>query len=355
MPVMSTSSPLAALGHRLQGGIVRAVLGLPAPAKRLIAGAPVVRDGQTLDLDTQCVLRLQQLTHERGAETFPIEEGRVVLEHQADLFGGRLPIGEVRDDRAGGVPVRVYRPRNLVGRTTPLPTLVFVHGGGFIYGGEHGTHDSVCRFFAEHADVQVVSIDYRLAPEHPFPAAHDDTWAAYRALVTEPDRWQIDPERVAVGGDSAGGNLAAHVAVEAARAGLPLTFQLLVYPMAQASVEAPSRTMFDDGFFLTREFLDRAEGAYLGAVGACDDPRVDLVNADLPTGIAPAHVVTAGFDPLRDEGELYAQRLLAAGGKVSVHREQGLIHGFVNWTGVRSTSRDAVLALTRILRTALHV
>ncbi len=351
---MSTSLSAAAIGHRLQGVTVRAVLALPNRAKRLIAGAPVERDGQVLDLDTQCMLRLQALTNEPAAETFPIEEGRTVLEHQAALLGGQPPIGEVYDDEAGGVPVRVYRPRNFDGRTTPLPTLVFIHGGGFIYGAQHGTHDSVCRFFAEHSDVQVISIDYRLAPEHPFPAAHDDCWAAYRAVVTEPDRWQVDPGRVAVGGDSAGGNLSAYVAHEAARAGLPLSYQLLVYPMAQSSTEAPSRRMFDDGFFLTRQFLDLAEQNYLGAAGACDDVRVDLVNAEIPAGVAPAHVVTAGFDPLRDEGEAYARRLAEAGVEVTTQREVGLIHGFVNWTGVNSTSRHAVLALTRRVRTALH-
>ncbi len=342
---------------RVQGTVkewtLRGAFALPERVKRMLAGPPVVRDGQTLDLDTQLLLRLQRVSHERPAELLPIPQGRVALAAQSAMVGGRQPIGTSLDTTAAGVPVRVLTPRALVGRTDPLPTLVFLHGGGFIYGGRHETHDGLARFLAEAAGVQVISVDYRLAPEHPFPAAHDDCLAAFRAVVGDPERWQVDPARIAVGGDSAGGNLAAYLALTAAAEGLPLAYQLLIYPMAQASAEAPSRRMFDDGFFLTRQFLDLAESSYLPTEADCRDPRVDLVNADIPAGVCPGHLVTAGYDPLRDEGEAYARRLIEAGVALTMERQPGLIHGFVNWVGVDCAAREVVGELAARLRAGL--
>jgi len=329
-------------------------LGLPSAVKRLLAGAPVVRDGQTLDLDTQLLLRLQRLGRERGAETMPIPQGRIALETQSAMVAGSQPIGASWDTTAGGVPVRVLTPRSLVGRSGPLPTLIFAHGGGFIYGAGHGTHDGVGRFLAEQAGVQVISVDYRLAPEDPFPAGHDDCLAVFRAITAEPETWQVDTGRLAVGGDSAGGNLAAYLALAAAEEGLPLSFQLLIYPVTDAGGGSRSRSLFDDGFFLTREFLDLAEHSYLPTEAEAKDPRVDLINAEIPAGVCPGHLVTAGFDPLRDEGEAYARRLIDAGVELTMERQPGLIHGFANWVGVDSLSRDVMVDLAGRLRAALQ-
>ncbi|WP_235736502.1 alpha/beta hydrolase [Nocardioides alcanivorans] len=331
----------------------RGAVRLPTRVKRMIAGTPVVRAGQTLDLDTQLLLRLQKLSGERGAETRTIPEGRIALEGQSRMVAGEQPIGSSWDTSIAGVPVRVLTPRALVGASEPLPTLLFLHGGGFIYGARHGTHDAVGRFLAEQAGVQVLSVDYRLAPEHSFPAAHDDCLAVFRALVADPEQWQVDTARLAVGGDSAGGNLAAHLALAAAEEGLPLTYQLLIYPMADAAGLSESRRMFDEGFFLTRQFLDLAEQSYLPTEADLKDPRVDILNAEIPAGVCPGHLVTAGFDPLRDEGETYARRLIDAGVELTMERQPGLIHGFANFVGLDCAARTVMLDLTGRLRTAL--
>ena len=161
-----------------------------------------------------------------------------------------------------GLPARIYLPAALAASSEPRPTLLYLHGGGFVYGGLEA-YDAVCRFLAERAGVQVVLVDYRLAPEHPFPAAHDDAVAAYDALVTEADDLRVDTARLAVGGDSAGGNLAADVAAHAARKRLPLSFQLLVYPVTDPDGDTVSRRLFGRGFYLTTDFMDLAVGSYL--------------------------------------------------------------------------------------------
>lgn len=353
---MSTAASVAVRArsaHRtVERSAVRALLALPDRAKRVLAGAPVVVDGQTLDVSTQLVLRVQRVARKRGAETFAIPQGREVLAEQSALLGEAFAMGAISDTEAGGVPVRVYVPRALID-TDQRPTLIFIHGGGFIYGAEHSTHDSVCRFLAERAGVQVISVDYRLAPEAPFPAALDDSLAAYRAVVGDPEQWRVDADRVAVGGDSAGGNLSAALALEVAREGLPLAFQLLIYPVTDSFGKSASRKLFGQGFFLTDEFMDLAIDAYVPDHALRPDPRVHLLDAEIPPGVAPALVVTAGFDPLRDEGEAYARRLIDGGVDVELRRETGLIHGFLNWVGARCAARDAVSVMAEQLAAAL--
>ncbi|CAM3329379.1 alpha/beta hydrolase [Nocardioides dubius] len=353
---MSTAGAVAARAHRVQQaaerGAVRALFALPERAKRLLAGAPVVIDGQTLDVSTQLLLRVQRLSRKPGAETFPIPQGRVVLAEQSELLGEAFAMGAISDTEAGGVPVRVYVPRELLDAAA-RPTLVFIHGGGFIYGDRHSTHDSVCRFLADRAGVQVISVDYRLAPEAPFPAAFEDSLAVYRAVLGDPEQWRVDADRMAVGGDSAGGNLSAALALAAAREGLPLAFQLLIYPVTDSFGESASRQLFGRGFFLTHEFMDLAIDAYVPDHALRPDPRVHLLGAEIPDGVAPALVVTAGFDPLRDEGEAYARRLVEAGVDVELRRETGLIHGFLNWLGAPCAARDAVGVMAEQLSAAL--
>ncbi len=198
----------------------------------------------------------------------------------------------------------------------------------------------------------MLSVGYRLAPEHPFPAAHDDAAAAYAWTVEHAAELGADPARLGVGGDSAGGNLAAGVAIEAARHGWPCAVQLLVYPATQLRRETRSFELFAEGFYLTRGFMDRGDETYAAGVPA-DEPRLSPMHADLPPGLAPALVYTAGFDPLRDEGEAYADRLRAAGAEVGLTRFGDQIHGFFNIVGVGRTSRAANLRIARGLRSAL--
>jgi acetyl esterase len=246
---------------------------------------------------------------------------------------------------------RLYVP---TGSDAPDPLLVFVHGGGMIYG-DLDSHDAVCRLLAERADTRVLALDYRLAPEHRYPAAVDDCWAGFQWAVEHAESLGADPDRVAVGGDSAGGMLSAVVARRAAEAGVPCVFQLLVYPATDFHEKSESRRAFAQGFYLTQEFMDLAEHSYLAPDDDRRDPSVSVMYAEkVPDDLAPALLVTAGFDPLRDEGEAYARLLAGAGVRVELRRHPGLIHGFLNMVGAGRSQRAAVAEIAAKLKAALH-
>ena len=355
---MTSRERLVAAGHRLQLLALHGLLALPEGVQRRLAGKPIVRDGQTLATDTQLMLRLQRLAREPGPETLPIPEGREAMLHHSSMTGGEQSIGEVRDLLVGDpstrsgrrLPGRLYVPTGAT--ADPGPLLVFFHGGGWIYG-DLDSHDAPCRFLAERAGVRVLAVDYRLAPEAPFPAAYDDAVAAYRWVVANAASLGADPARLAVGGDSAGGALSATTAIEAARAGLPLAFQLLIYPGTDFTATEGSRRTFGEGFYLTQGFMDLARDTYLPPGTPLDDPRASPLHAEVPPGLAPACVVTAGFDPLRDEGEAYARKLADAGVEVELTRFPDQIHGFLNIVGAGRTSRAAVTEVAARLRDAL--
>jgi acetyl esterase len=263
--------------------------------------------------------------------------------------GGSQQVGRVRDDVVAGLPARLYEPTAVRG-TAPL--LVFFHGGGWIYG-DLDSHDAVCRFLAERAGVRVLAVAYGLAPEEPFPAAYDDCLRAYAEVLKRADEWHADPDHIGVGGDSAGGNLATLVAIEAARQGWACVFQLLLYPGTDMTGSARSRQTFAHGFYLNEGFTHLARESYVPDRQLWTDPRVSPLYADLPADLAPAFVATAGFDPLRDEGEAYAERMRAAGVQVRLVRYPGLIHGFVNMVGVGRAPRAAVAEIADALRAGL--
>ncbi|MFC4787350.1 alpha/beta hydrolase [Nocardioides sp. MAHUQ-72] len=346
---MTFKQRMADANHRLKTLSLRGAMALPEPVQRRLAGKPVVRDGQTLATDTQLALRLQRLAREAGAETLPIPEGRAAILRHSSMTGGRQPIGAVRSLTVGDLPARLYVPTDA---PATGPALLFLHGGGWVYG-DLDSHDAACRFLAEQSGVRVLAVDYRLAPEAPFPAAYDDALAAYRWLVANADSVGADPQRLAVGGDSAGGCLAATTAIEAAREGLPLAFQLLVYPGTDHTATAGSRATFAEGFYLTRDFMDLATANYVPPGVDPRDPRLSPLYADLPAGLAPAYVVTAGFDPLRDEGEAYARKLADAGVDVELKRFPDQIHGFFNIVGTARSSRAANAEIAARLKAAL--
>jgi acetyl esterase len=326
----------------VEAAAVRGALALPGRVQRLLAGRPVVRDGQTLSAETQLLLRLDRITGVPAVESLPWGEARRELDRQAAVVGGRQPIGAVRDlevdGATGPLPARLYVPTTRL-RDDAAPTLLFLHGGGMVYGGLR-SHDAAARFLAEESGVQVLAVDYRLAPEHPFPAGVDDAAAAYRWLATHAGAVGADPERLAVGGDSAGGYLAATTAVYAAEQGLPLRLQLLVYPVTDFVEQSASRRAFTDGFYLTARFMGQATDAFFPSLSDRSGPRASVLRrTSFPDGLAPAHVVTAAFDPLRDEGEAYARLLADHGVGVERRRAAGMIHGFFNMVGV---GRDAV-------------
>ncbi|RLV47679.1 alpha/beta hydrolase [Nocardioides mangrovicus] len=302
------------------------------------------------------MLRLQRLTREPAIESLPIPAGRRAMDRQAALVGGRQPVAAIRvlqvDGAAGPLDARLYVPGALVPADTgPSGLLVFLHGGGMIYG-SLDSHDAVCRFLAERAGVRVLAVDYRLAPEHRFPAAVDDAAAAYRWAVTHAASLDADPARIGVGGDSAGGLLSATTAATAAREGLPCALQLLVYPATDMVTASHSREVFGRGLFLTTEFMDLATASYLPEEADRADPRASPQLAEPPAGLAPAYVATAALDPLRDEGEAYAAKLRAAGVEVECRRFDGQIHGFLNVL-VAPSSRAATEEIAGVVARSL--
>jgi acetyl esterase/lipase len=280
----------------------------------------------------------------------PVAEARAAMEATAaPLFGPTDPVGSVMDQAvpgpAGPIRMRIYeppgddrestrdRPIPRGGRDRPL--LTYFHGGGWVVC-SLDTHEGICRALASRTPCVVASVDYRLAPEHRFPAAVEDAWAATAWLAEHAASLGADPGRIAVGGDSAGGNLAAVVALRARDRGLPLTFQLLVYPVCDDDLDRPSYREYASGYGLTREGMRSYWDHYLGPDdrGRGSDPEASPLRAENLAGVAPALVLTAEFDPLRDEGEEYARALERAGVAVTLSRYDGLIHGFYRMPAV---------------------
>lgn len=344
--------------HRAGALGLRLLPHLPLRVRRLLAGRPRRIDGLELHVDLQLMLRLQRLIGIPEIASLPLAEARAAMVAQTRMLGGRPPVAAYRDlelpGPVGPLPARLYTPTACVG-AAQSPTVLFFHGGGWVYG-DLETHDSACRVIAETAGVQVLSVDYRLGPEHVHPAGLDDCRAAYRWLVEHPDEVGADLQRLAVAGDSAGGWMAAHIALMAAEEGLPLALQVLIYPGTDLGHDAPSRLLFqDEGLILTRTFLDNARELGFAPDTDLSSPEVSpLRRTDLPAGLAPAQVVTAGFDPLRDEGEAYAAHLEAAGVPVELVREPDLIHGYLHMTALGRDLPQRVAAIATRLAPALR-
>jgi acetyl esterase/lipase len=263
-------------------------------------------------------------------------------------------IGAVSDLRADHIPFRLYRPKG-VPASAPLPALIFFHGGGWVIG-DLETHDVLCRQLTAAAGISVVNVDYRLAPEHRYPAAVEDAWAAVRWVEKHAAELAIDSTRLAVGGDSAGGNLAAVVALLARDHGGPsLALQVLTYPVTDVAAESASYAEFADGFLLTRDSMRWFIEHYVPERKDRLDWRASPLRAQSLAGVAPALVVTAGFDPLRDEGEAYGRRLREAGVRVDMVCYGGMIHGFAPMGRLIETGNRAVAHAAASLRQALGV
>jgi len=265
-------------------------------------------------------------------------------------------VASVRDLQADGphgtIPLRLYRPFGAAAAET-LPVLVYFHGGGWVIG-DLDTHDTLCRELANGAGCAVVAVDYRMAPEHRFPAAVDDCIAATRWVRRQADELRLDAARLAVGGDSAGGNLAAVVSIAAREAGdLPIAYQLLIYPATDQHRNAPSHTTNGEGYLLTRDTMDYFTGHYITDRAQHADWRASpLLHPDLST-LPPALVLTAGYDPLRDEGAAYAERLTAAGNHATYVCFERQIHGFITMGKVLDEANAAVRLCAAELKHAL--
>ncbi|MCH5375681.1 MAG: alpha/beta hydrolase, partial [Planctomycetes bacterium] len=254
------------------------------------------------------------------------------------------------DVPASPVRLRLYRPRS----DALLPSLVYLHGGGWVMG-SIATHDTICRSLSRRAGIAVASVEYRLAPEHKFPAGLEDAYAATNWLNDNAATLSLRADRIAVGGDSAGGNLAAAVSLLARQRGAPpVCFQLLIYPALDFNFDTPSYRENAVGFHLTREDMIWSWRHYLvNELDGYKELASPLRASDL-TGLPPALVVTAEYDPLRDEGEAYAARLAEVGVPVTCRRYDGMIHGFVRRTNQLDRAQTALDDIADVLRRALH-
>jgi acetyl esterase len=348
---------LPRLPAAIEHGVVKFVCGLPPRVQRLPLGRPPMIDGQQLEPDIHALLWLDRMVGgESLSEGKSVEGTRAERRYEARIVAHRPPIGMERVESvefpgpAGPIGARLYVPPERLERS---PLLVYYHGGGWVIG-DLDTHDDPCRFLAANSGARVLSVDYRLAPEHPFPATAEDAFAAYEWAAANAERLGADPRRIAIGGDSAGGNLAAATCLMARDAGGPSpAMQLLIYPVTETAGTARSRKTFAEGFLLTRGDMDWFEERYLPPGVDREDPRVALLGAEDLAGLPPAYIAIAGFDPLRDEGLAFAQRLREAGVPVAARFHSGLVHTFANLTAICPSARQAMLEAAGALRMGL--
>ncbi|HEX8850556.1 MAG TPA: alpha/beta hydrolase [Gemmatimonadaceae bacterium] len=344
------SGPERALGDRLQLGLVRGLARLPARLQVLLSGeAPVVMDGQRLDPQFQLVrsLRVRRGVVGLTSPEVDLARARRRFTREAVAFAGpTTPVRAVSDLTIPGpgceLAVRLYAPF----ADDPRPLMLYLHGGGFVFG-DLDTHDEPCRILCAYAGMHVLSVAYRLAPEHPFPAALNDTLAALHWARANAVSLGADASRVTIGGDSAGGNLAAVASRLTTRAGEGPVAQLLIYPATDATTDRPSHALFGEGFILTNADRREFTRLYVGSDASRADDRISPLLARDLGGLPPALVVTAGFDVLRDEGEAYAEALRAAGSVARLRRIESMGHGFINLGGVVPAARRATIELAR--------
>lgn len=343
------------VANKAAGVTLRSLPHLPDRIKRLLLGGRAITlDGNTLDVTLQLMLAGQRLM---GLDGLVGDDDHVTARAQLELlaasFAQRIPVEAVTDlDLPGAVgPIRA---RHYRAGEPDAPLLVFFHGGGHVMG-SLDTHDDLCRQICRAGGLHVLAVDYRLAPEHPAPAGAEDAYAAYRWARDHAAELGADPARVAVGGDSAGANLSALVALQARDEQMQLPdLQVLLYPVTDYTSQTRSKTLFARGFFLTRHDIEWFSERFLGGSRfAGDDPQVSpLLVGDL-SGLPPALVVTAGFDPLRDEGRQYADAMRAAGTAVDYREFGSVVHGFANFFTLGGDSATATAEVISAIRAHL--
>ena len=307
------------------------------PLPRWLGAAHGTNDqGASLDPDVALLLGMANLRPDVpwAKKTAPV--ARASFEVQSQLIEGpERPLASVRSISVAGLPARLYVPHG----DTQHRLLVYFHGGGWVVGSLR-SHHRLCQALAEEGHQRVLAVDYRLAPEHPFPAPVEDALAAFRWARAHAEQLGATPRSLAVGGDSAGGNLAAVVCQQLREAGeAQPAFQLLIYPATDFRRETPSHRALGQGYLLTRESLDWYEERYAPEIL---DVRCSPLLADSHAGLAPAIIVNAGFDPLRDDGAFYGDALRAAGVPVDQHDHPGQVHGFLSMAGVIPAAARAV-------------
>ena len=335
--------------------VLKTLLSLPAPALRLMSGGAVVfQGGRTLD---PCLQFLAAQGRGRPPlSSLTVEEARRAAEAAFSLTSGPVEPG-VRIEAlsvqgpGGDIPCRAYRPDH---QDPAAPLLVYAHMGGGVIGGLD-TAETFCGLLAKIARCAVLSVDYRLAPEHRFPAGLEDVLAAYRWARENAGRFGAPVAQAAIGGDSMGGNFAAVICQTLRRAGEPQpALQLLVYPAVEAACESGSMTTYANAFPLSRALMDWFLGQYIGPGDSPADTRLSPIREPDLRGLAPAVIVTAGFDPLVDQGEAYARRLREAGVPVVYRCYDSLAHGFTAFTGAIPAADTACREIAGLVREGLE-
>jgi len=344
-----------ALRLRIERAVARTLLALPAPVLRLIVGPPRRSpEGFEIEVQTQAILWLLRVSGQANFQEAGVERGRRALDRIGRVLAPLVHDVTTEDRTVPGAigprRARVYTPASARGREAP--GLVWFHGGGFVIGSIE-SHDGVCRAIASRAGVIVVSVDYRLAPEHRFPAALEDALAATRWVLEHGSSLGIDPQAVAVGGDSAGGNLSAVIAQMFRHELRRPVFQLLLYPATDCTRSMASHRHFGEGLLLTERSIDWFTENYLPAKSLETDPRASPLFTTNLAGLAPALVLTAGFDPIRDDGRAYAEKMRAAGVEVEHVCAEGSVHGFMNMTAGLPEAADMLELVAARLREAL--
>lgn len=310
-----------------------------------------------LDPQVQAILEAAARAGRTPVNKFPPVEARVQFkELRKALLPPTPSIGSVTDfsiaGRHGAIPLRHYRP---IGTRTnhELPVLIYFHGGGWVVG-DLETHDSLCRQLANAGECAVISVDYRMGPEDKFPAAVNDAEDVVRYVAANAALLNTDSARIAIGGDSAGGNLSAVVALLCRdSAGPAIKFQLLIYPATDMEMGHPSHTLFAEGYNLTRDLMLYFRGHYLNDMAEIKDWRASPLYSKSLANLPPTYVITAGFDPLRDEGKEFADKLARAGVKVRYQCFDGMIHGFITMSGVLKVANEAIAECGKELRSHL--
>ena len=303
---------------------------------------------------TQALLRLIE---EKGVPSYhtltPVEARRWYLERRSFTQPEPAEVAAVRELEAGAIPMRLYRPLGS-NAAQVLPVLVYYHGGGWVIG-DLDTHDSLCRGLANASGCAVVAVDYRLSPEHRFPAAVDDSIAALKWVHANAGELKLDANRIAVGGDSAGGNLAAVVSIAMRDSGeVPVRFQLLIYPATDQRRGWPSHQANGQGYLLTKEVMDYFHDHYIPDAAQDTDWRCSPLLHENLANLPQAFVLTAGYDPLRDEGLQYAQRLSEAGNRAALVCFERQVHGFITMGRVIDEANVAVQLCAAQLKQALQ-
>jgi len=349
-------SPLARARIKIARTLADAIRRSKRLSARLAGWRAKPVEGCTVDPDVAVLLALDDFLKSSDLRRFGPVGARAHLVESVcmveipRLEGVTAEGVRLRSD-AGPIPARKYVPEGLA---APSPCVLFIHGGGFVTG-DLDTHDTFCRQIAVEGRVRVIAIDYRLAPEHAFPAAVDDAVAAFRDVVTRAAEFGVDPARIAVMGDSAGGNLSAVVSLKTRGEAHRPALQVLVYPALDATCAHRSHAVYADGWLLTKGMIDWYYDHYFGADPATRrEPDASPLLAPSLEGAPPALVYTAGFDPLRDEGAAYVERLTAAGVPAKHVCHESMIHGFVLTGGAAPACREASSRIIREATAALR-